>query len=78
VTLQNGEQVELERTGDLGERNAGMLIFVDGRPRPEYVAWTEVAQIQLDRPPAMYPPLGGRPVTGARTASPPNARRLDG
>jgi hypothetical protein len=55
-----------------------MLIFVDGRPRPEYVAWTEVAQIQLDRPPAMYPPLGGRPVTGARTASPPNARRLDG
>jgi hypothetical protein len=78
VTLQNGEQLELERAGDLGEKNAGMLIFVDGRPRPEYVPWTDVAQIELDRPPAMYPPLGGGPVTGARTGPPPNARRSDG
>ncbi|HSE63258.1 MAG TPA: hypothetical protein VLG15_06565 [Thermoanaerobaculia bacterium] len=78
VTLQNSEQLELERAGDLGEKNAGMLIFVDGRPRPEYVPWTDVAQIELDRPLAMYPPLGGRPVTGARTGPPPNARRSDG
>ena len=39
--------------------NAGLLIFVDGRKRPEYVPWTDVEQVELDRPPAMYPPLGG-------------------
>ncbi|HWM94351.1 MAG TPA: hypothetical protein VN493_26585 [Thermoanaerobaculia bacterium] len=60
VTLHNGEELQLERTGDLGEGNAGMLIFVDGRQRPEYVPWTDVEQVDFDRPPAMYPPLGGR------------------
>jgi len=59
VTLHDGEELRLERTGDLGEGNAGMLIFVDGRQRPEYVPWTDVEQVDLDRPPAMYPPLGG-------------------
>jgi hypothetical protein len=57
VTLHNGEELELERTGDLREGNAGMLIFVEGRQRPEYVPWTDVEQIDFDRPPAMYPPL---------------------
>ena len=37
VTLHDGEELQLERAGDLGEGNAGMLIFVDGRERPEYV-----------------------------------------
>lgn len=60
VTLHNGEVLELERTGDLGEGNGGMLIFVDGRERPDYVLWRDVAQVEFDRPPAMYPPLGGR------------------
>ena len=59
VTLHNGEELRLERTGDLREGNAGMLIFVDGRQRPEYVPWSEVGQVDFDRPPAMYPPLGG-------------------
>jgi hypothetical protein len=59
VTLQNGEELQLERTGDLGKGNAGMLIFVDGRQRPEYVPWTDVEQVDFDRPSAMYPPLGG-------------------
>ena len=58
VTLHNGEELQLERAGDLGEGNAGMLIFVDGRP--EYVPWTDVGQIDFNRPPAMYPLLGGR------------------
>jgi hypothetical protein len=58
VTLHDGEELQLERTGDLGERNAGMLIFVDGRERPEYVQWTDVEQVDFDRPPVMYPPLG--------------------
>ena len=35
-----------------------MLIFVEGSERPEYVPWADVAQVVLDRPPAMYPPLG--------------------
>jgi hypothetical protein len=60
VTLHSGEELQLEPTGDLGEGNAGMLIFVDGRERPEYVLWTDVEQVDFDRPPAMYPPLGGR------------------
>jgi hypothetical protein len=66
VTLRSGEGLQLERTGDLGERNAGMLIFVDGRDRPEYVPWTDIEQVDLDRPAAMYPPLSGRRTTGAR------------
>jgi hypothetical protein len=59
VTLHSGEELQLERAGDLGERNAGMLIFVDGRDRPEYVQWTDVEQVDFDRPPVMYPPLRG-------------------
>jgi hypothetical protein len=60
VTLHSGEELQLERTGDLGEGNAGMLIFVDDRERPEYVPWADVEQVDFDCPPAMYPPLGGR------------------
>ena len=60
VTLHSGEELQLERTGDLGDRNAGMLIFVKGRERPEYVPWTDVEQVDFDRPPVMYPPVGGR------------------
>jgi hypothetical protein len=60
VTLHDGEELQLERTGDLGEGNAGILIFIQGRQRPEYVPWTEVGQIDFDRPPAMYPPSGHR------------------
>ena len=35
-------------------------IFVDGSQGPEYVPWTDVEKVEFDRPPAMYPPLGGR------------------
>jgi hypothetical protein len=55
VTLHGGEELRLERAGDLGEGNAGLLIFAAGRQRPEYVPWTDVEQVDLDRPPAMYP-----------------------
>jgi hypothetical protein len=37
-----------------------MLVFVDGAPSPAYVPWTDVARVDFDRPPTMYPPLGGR------------------
>ena len=59
VTLQSGEELALEPSGDLGEQNAGMLIFGDGgQQQPEYVPWPDVTRIDFDRPPAMYPPLG--------------------
>jgi hypothetical protein len=57
VTLNDGEELQLERHGDLGEMNAGVLIFGDGVERPEYVAWADVARVDFDRPAAMYPPL---------------------
>jgi hypothetical protein len=60
VTLRSGKELQLECAGDLGQGNAGMLIFVGDRQRPEYVPWTDVEQVALDRPPAMYPPLGRR------------------
>jgi hypothetical protein len=60
VTLQHGEELSLDRTGDLGDGHAGVLVFADGQQRPDYVRWTDVARIDLDRPPAMYPPLNGR------------------
>lgn len=50
VTLQSGEDLELDHAGDLGDQNAGILIFVDDRQLPEYVAWADVRQIDLDRP----------------------------
>ena len=57
VTLQSGEKLQLECAGDLGEGNAGMLIVTDGGERSEYVAWADVERIDLDRTPAMFPPL---------------------
>jgi hypothetical protein len=52
VTLHSDEELLLERAGDLGEWNAGMLVFLDGRQRPEYVPWTDVERVDFDRPPA--------------------------
>jgi hypothetical protein len=60
VILQNGEKLQLERAGDLGERNGGLLVFGGGRERAEHVPWTDVGQIDLDRPPTMHSPPGGR------------------
>lgn len=59
VTLHNGEELQIEDSGDLGAGNAGLLVFTNGG-RPEYVPWSEVGQIDLDRPSAMYPAVGGR------------------
>lgn len=60
VTLHPGEELQLEREGDLSDRHAGMLIFADGRERPAFVPWAEVQQVDFDRPTAMYPAPGGR------------------
>ena len=50
VTLRDGSELQLERAGDLGENNAGMLIFVERRERPEYVPWRDVERVDFDRP----------------------------
>ena len=48
VTLSNREQLPLDRRGDLGEANAGMLVFAVGGQRPEYVPWTDVARVDFN------------------------------
>jgi len=60
VTLRDGEELQLELTGDLGEWNAGMLIFFNSGERPEYVPWTDVQQVDFDRPAEMYLPSSHR------------------
>jgi hypothetical protein len=60
VTLHGGEELKLERKGDLGERNAGMLVFFDGNERPGYLPWSDVERVDLERPQAFYPPLAGQ------------------
>ena len=56
VTLHDGEALSFalnprsRRNGDLGEGNAGLLIFVDGRQAPEYVPWADVERVDLDPP----------------------------
>jgi len=60
VILHGGEELQLARQGDLGDRNAGMLVFVDDRTHPEYLHWAEIKKIDFDRPKTMYPPFTGR------------------
>jgi hypothetical protein len=55
VTLAGGETLELERAGDLDDGNAGLLVFADGRERPDYLPWADVARIDLDPLPAGAP-----------------------
>lgn len=60
VTLHGGERLRLELTGDLGESNAGLLVFADDPARPEHVPWAEVERIDLEGPPAVDPLAGKR------------------
>lgn len=56
VTLRDGGTVRLERSGDLSDTNAGMLIFADDGKRPEYVPWAEVERVEYS-PTATPAPL---------------------
>ena len=51
VTLRDGTALALDRSGDLGAGNGGLLVFADGEDRPAYVAWAEVERVDLDAPP---------------------------
>lgn len=66
VKLHNSEELQLERSGDLGEGNGGMLIFVEGSQRPEYVGWADVEHLDFHRPSSMYSPQNERSITGAQ------------
>ena len=49
MILRDGRELLVARNGDLGSQNAGLLIFVEGRARPEYVPWTDVERIDFAR-----------------------------
>lgn len=51
LSLHGGEVLHLERAGDLGPENAGILVFQEGREQPDYLPWAEVASIDLEAPP---------------------------
>jgi hypothetical protein len=51
VMLRSGERLQLERAGDLGRDNGGLLIFTAGEDRAEYVPWRDVARIDFSTPP---------------------------
>ncbi len=61
VVLQNGKELRLEPTGDLGNGNGGLLVFADGQQRPEYVPWTDVERIDFDHGGGDGPPAQARP-----------------
>jgi hypothetical protein len=50
VTLRSGDNLLFERTGDLGERTTGVLVFTADNQRPEYVRWSDIARIDFDAP----------------------------
>ncbi|MGC4054719.1 MAG: hypothetical protein QM757_38215 [Paludibaculum sp.] len=60
VTLWSGEALHPACAGDLGRENAGALIFGGAQQQPEYVPWANIGHVELDRPPAIYPPTGKR------------------
>ena len=47
VTTRGGDTLVLDRSGDLADSNAGLLVFVDGATTPTYIAWRDVARIAL-------------------------------
>jgi hypothetical protein len=59
VTLTSGEQLELERAGDLAEDIAGILVFGEGDGNAEYLRWSDVERVDFAPPTSMYPPFGG-------------------
>lgn len=48
VLLAGGEELHLERAGDLGDGNAGLLVFPGSGGGAEYVPWADVERIELD------------------------------
>ena len=47
IVLTDSLALTLERSGDLGDSNAGVLVFTGRQQAPEYVPWTEVARMDF-------------------------------
>lgn len=50
LVLASGEVRRLERGGDLGDANAGLLVLDDGSADPEYVPWVDVHRVDFRSP----------------------------
>jgi hypothetical protein len=47
VVLKNGEKLMLSDGQDVNERNQGVLIFAQGKDKPQYVPWNKVSEIEF-------------------------------
>ncbi len=61
ATLHSGGTLLLHQAGDLGEGNAGLLVFSGDSALPEYVAWSEVRRHRAG------PARGHLPIARARS-----------
>lgn len=48
VTLWSGASVSLERAGDLGPANGGLLVFQTAGEGVDYISWSDVAVIRFE------------------------------
>lgn len=47
VTLVSGEELRLDRSGDLSPANGGLLVFGADSRAPQYLQWAEVRRIEI-------------------------------
>ncbi|HXK61736.1 MAG TPA: hypothetical protein PLP42_17760 [Acidobacteriota bacterium] len=55
LILVSGEELSLERRGDLSDANRGMLVFVEEQ-HAEFVPWDDIERIDFERPPPVGEP----------------------
>ncbi len=48
VVLKSGEELRLEDSQDVSDRNDGVLVFASGNREPEYIPWRKVDRIEFD------------------------------
>lgn len=48
VVLKNGQELRLEDTADVGQDNAGVLVFEPGQKNPRYISWGDVRRIDFE------------------------------
>lgn len=48
VVLRSGEKLILEDSADVGDDNGGVLVYEQGKARPTYLEWSEVARVDFD------------------------------
>ncbi len=48
VTLKSGQDLQLEESHDVAERNAGVLVLFGGKDREHYVPWDRIERIEFE------------------------------